>query len=50
MKTKLLTTCLILFTSQVFAENEFTWELISTSVVGGSKVYADKKGNCLLEQ
>ena len=42
MKTKLLTICLILFTSQVSAENEFTWELISTSVVGGSKVYADK--------
>ena len=41
MKTKLLTICLLLFTSQVFAENEFNWTLISTNK-SNAKYYADK--------
>ena len=42
MKIKLLTICLLLFTSQVFAENIFNWELISASRDGAAKLYADK--------
>ena len=41
MKTKLLTICLLLFTSQVFAENRFNWTHIVTSD-DGFKFYADK--------
>ena len=41
MKTKLLTICLLLFSSQVFAENLFNWTYIATSE-DGTKYYADK--------
>ena len=38
---KLLTICLLLFSSQVFAENLFNWTYIATSE-DGTKYYADK--------
>jgi len=42
MKTKLLTICLLLVTSQVFAENRFSWEFITKSTDGSQKFYIDK--------
>tara|TARA_Y100000996_G_C22514943_1_gene640017 strand:- start:1084 stop:1482 length:399 start_codon:yes stop_codon:yes gene_type:complete len=42
MKIKLFVICLLLFSTQIFAESKFTWELISTSV-GGDKYYGDRK-------
>ena len=42
MKTKLLTICFLLVTSQAFAENRFNWELVSTSHDDSEKMYADK--------
>ena len=41
MKINLLTIYLLLFTSQVFAENGFNWTLISTNE-NNTKYYADK--------
>ena len=42
MKTKLFTICILLFTSQLSAESQFTWEHITTSNDGGSTFYGDK--------